>query len=397
MIETPILSRNYQLELVASKYSVQDQHMVSSGPLPHKLKEVKELVLLVNTTLNDNLDTFLIPDIPVNGQILHHNNTSVTYEDSSQFLFDNAHKFNDPSNPLTITLQFRLGIEDDGTSMDDLLLKANHLKLIGCFKFKFYIFKIVTHQKLDKFKMPPVEYYKYLNCIGFRFDTDIIPTIPFESREESKHNYIRTVNYHIPITIWWLSKDLEELHLGQKIRLLGTKYVDYKFPKLVNHSFECYDHVTENNWTKFFEKNDSIKCLTLRNFQAGYYRHFEKLDKITLIGFETILKSVQLKGNLWSAKMIYLHGVPVEFTSVAAQKRHVETETLFYLWSTEVTKTTTDSLKLLSKVYKFELVEIPFLPYCQTSLKSDAYRRNLHRNDHLVEIIPPSEFIYETV
>ncbi|KAK6463622.1 hypothetical protein DFJ63DRAFT_335144 [Scheffersomyces coipomensis] len=223
---------------------------MSLSPLPDKFKGITDLVLLVDTTGNDDLDKIIIPDIPTVGQILDHNNHNVNYKESSKFFFDNVRRFKGSPYTINITLQFKLGLHDDGSSMNDLLLKANFIQQIGCFKFKFYIFKIVTHQCPDPFVMPALGYFQFLDCIGFRFDTDVIPKRVSENEISNMKYYKHTVNYHIPISILWLREGLQELHLGQKVRLLGSEVIHLKFPNLVNIGFECYDLISCQNWNE---------------------------------------------------------------------------------------------------------------------------------------------------
>ncbi|KAK6463630.1 hypothetical protein DFJ63DRAFT_335153 [Scheffersomyces coipomensis] len=166
---------NHDLDEVVTEAFIRNISMVNFDPLPDKLNGISNLVLLVDTTLNDDFDNIMIPDIPTIGQILYHNDNEImNYEDSSQFFFDNAHKFKNPLQPLTITLQFKLGIHDDGSSMIDLLSKANYIKRMGYFNFKLYIFQIVTGQEPENFKIPPLELFEDLNCIEFKFDTSQI-------------------------------------------------------------------------------------------------------------------------------------------------------------------------------------------------------------------------------
>ncbi|KAK6463644.1 hypothetical protein DFJ63DRAFT_312952 [Scheffersomyces coipomensis] len=373
--------------------------------IPNELRGITDLVLVVDTTLDDDLERVIIPDIPTVGPILLHNNYTVDYEHHSNLLFDNAHKFKNQLSPVTITLQFRLGLEDNGSSMIELLLKANDLRTLGNFKFKIYIFKIVSHQKPDPFKIPALEYFINLNPIGFRFDTDIMPSIPFISDEESGIKYHKNVNTHIPITISWLGKDLEELHLGQKVRLIGTDYLDLKFPKLVNHSFECYDLVTSHNWPVFFSKNVTIKCLTLRNFQTAYYQVFSSsFDKVTLIGFERSIKDRLLMEYLFSTKTLYFYGVPFQFGEWYALNPFVtafpiKTEAIYYSmnpdWSSDFKMKIYYSIMRLRLKFNINICEVPFLPHHQMTFKSDDFHNTLHYGDYLAGEIKPAEFKYD--
>ncbi|KAK6463344.1 hypothetical protein DFJ63DRAFT_334882 [Scheffersomyces coipomensis] len=295
----------------AKEYSIQNPLKVNNDPLPDKFNEISDIVLLVDTTINDNKENLIFPDIPTEGDILYHNAEGVNYEQSSQYLFDNVHKFSNSSKPLTVTLQFKLGLEDDGTSMDDLLLKANFLNQLGCFKFKIYIFKIVPYQKDDPFKMPPLRYFKNLNCIGFRFDTDIIVNsidCSDITEKEEEIYYYKNANHHIPIMIGWLSEDLEELHLGHKVRLPQKKFTDLRFPKLSSLGVECYDAITKHNFNFFIlNHKDVIKKLMLRDVDFWMFSELKLLEEVTFVGY-SIMFSWNIR-RLTSIKNIYWYGI----------------------------------------------------------------------------------------
>ncbi|KAK6460167.1 hypothetical protein DFJ63DRAFT_338116 [Scheffersomyces coipomensis] len=373
------MSQNHSIAQEIDQQLIQDPSMVNQDPLPDKLQGITNLVLLVDTTLNDDFENLLIKEVPTEGQILHHNNNEVNYEDSSQFLFDNAHKFNEESEPLIITLQFKLGLLDDGSSMIDMLLKANAIKEFGKFKFKFYIFKIVAHQKKDSFVMPSELYFKDLNCIGFRFDTDLVPKIHNLSRDEKENEYHRNVNHHIPISISWLGQDIEELHLGQKVRLDGYEYCEYKFPKLVDHGFECYDQVTSHNWAALLYHHNNLRNMIFQDFQSGqiYLAVELHVEKLYLIGFEMPVRHYHWVLYLWGAKEIYLHGTAIDpdyIIEEALFQLPIVTKTIYYSsnpnWSSGVAEKTISILNELSSRFSIKLVEVPFLPEYQSACKS---------------------------
>ncbi|KAK6464999.1 hypothetical protein DFJ63DRAFT_332443 [Scheffersomyces coipomensis] len=372
-------SHSHSIAQEIDQQFIQDPSMVNQDPLPDKLQGITNLVLLVDTTLNDDFENLLIKEVPTEGQILYHNNSEANYKDSSQFLFDNAHKFNEASEPLIVTLQFKLGLLDDGSSMTDLLLKANAIKAIGNFEFKLYIFKIVAHQKKDSFVMPSELYFKDLNCIGFRFDTDLVPKIHNLSRDEKEVEYHRNVNHHIPISISWLGQNIEELYLGQKVRLDGYEFCEYKFPKLVDHGFECYDQVTSHNWAPFLYHNNTLKKVVFQDFQSGriYLDVRLHVEKLYLIGFEIPVMHYHWVLYLWGAKEIYLHGTAIDpyYTiDEALFQLPIVTKTIHYSsnpdWSSGVAEKTISILNELSSRFQIKLVEVPFLPEHQTACKS---------------------------
>ncbi|KAK6463651.1 hypothetical protein DFJ63DRAFT_127575 [Scheffersomyces coipomensis] len=387
MIRVPRFAKTYE----GNEFSFDELFIFNQTTLPDTFKFITDLVLLVDTTKSDNFDNLLIPDIPIKGQVLHHNDRKVDYEDSSKLFFDNAKNFDNKSFPLTITLQFKLGLEDDGMSMRDLLFKAIELVPMG-FKFKVYIFKIVSHQGPDTFRMPPADFLRLLNCIGFRFDTDFIPNAAFTSQQLWKRDYHRNVNHHIPITISWLGKDLEELHLGQKVRLASTDYIYLEFQKLIDHSYECYDVASIQNWSGFLvNNNSSFKYLKLRDFQTGYYCPFVGLDKLVLIGFELPIEVHKMFTYLLSSKEIHLCGVAIQqcpkyFENVNSS---CITEMIYFscdpAWSDEITQTSIESLQFISLKFQINLFEVPFLPQHQASCKTGAIYNQLHRRVRLGE------------
>ncbi|KAK6460264.1 hypothetical protein DFJ63DRAFT_337634 [Scheffersomyces coipomensis] len=343
-----------------SKYYADDSSENDEYSLPSKS------ILLVDTTLNDNLDNLLIPDIPTKGQILLHNNKDVSYEDSSNFFFDNVRKLKDSPQPITITLQFRLGLHDDGSSLNDLL--ANFLQKLGCFKFKFYIFKI---------------YFKALDIIGFRFDTDLIPKILDLSEEDQEANYLKNVNFHIVLDISWLKADIEEIHLGQKIRLDGYEYYKLVFPKLTNLGFECYDLVTSHNWAVFlYLNNKQRKSLILRDFQSGriFVNVKLRVDKLYLIGSELPIMMFEIIKYLWEAKEIHLYGTALCYEDLECNINQlpVVTETIYYSPNPNSPSQDADvynkGIKKFCSDNEISLIEVPFLPEYQTAVKSTMLR-----------------------
>ncbi|KAK6464613.1 hypothetical protein DFJ63DRAFT_334169 [Scheffersomyces coipomensis] len=279
----------------------------TSGSLPQPLQQISNIVLLVDKITNTNLDTYLLPDIPVQGKILHHNDPSVPYEKSSKLFFDNIAKFYKTN--YTITLQFKFGIDEDGSSMTDLINLANNIAPIGCFNFKIYIFKIVG-DKPNEFKLPANELLKPLNCIGFRFDTnylrvdkDFFNLVKKKLGPEESYDplfmkriyddYNNKIKYHIPICPDWLSNDLEELHLGQQVFISGWFFYNKhnnSFPNLKTVSIECYETYTKSRFEEFIQNHClSIKMLTLRDFPLGSLYGFKKLEKLVMIGRTSVL------------------------------------------------------------------------------------------------------------
>ncbi|KAK6463031.1 hypothetical protein DFJ63DRAFT_334596 [Scheffersomyces coipomensis] len=257
------------------------------SPLHPQFKGISNIVLQVDTTLYDQNENLVMPELLVEGLILKHKINDdfdpIPYEQSSQCFFDNAHKFYS-NTPLVITLQFKLGLDDDGTSMNDLLLKMNFLSKLGHFNLNIYIYKTLEDGHPTEFNMPPVSYFKKLkNIIGFRFETDHISP-------DNKLSYDKIVNHHLKLNISWLDDvELEELYLGQKIRVIDISHL--KFPKLKSLGFECKDYATSYNFGYFLRRHFSIiKHLTLRDFLGPVYINLESvaLESFTFIGYETI-------------------------------------------------------------------------------------------------------------
>ncbi|KAK6463030.1 hypothetical protein DFJ63DRAFT_312353 [Scheffersomyces coipomensis] len=256
----------------------------SCTTLHNQFEGVPNIVLSVDTTLNDTFEEeFLLPELSVHGLLLKHNindyTTPIPYEQSSQCFIDNAHKF-DSNNPLVITLQFKLGLEDNGTSMFDLLEKMNKCAKLGSFKFKVYIYKSVGDEPYHNFKMPPPSLFKQLNgIIGFRFETDNI-------------RYL--IDYHdiwedlLKISLGWLEGEpLEELYIGQRIIIIDDITHLY-FPNLETIGFECKDYITSYNFSFFIRKHRSIiKNLILRDFKSPIDVLFGDtlLENLTIMGY----------------------------------------------------------------------------------------------------------------
>ncbi|KAK6463029.1 hypothetical protein DFJ63DRAFT_312352 [Scheffersomyces coipomensis] len=263
------------------QYRIQDPSNVHT-PLPNQFEGISKLVLQVDTTLND-VEELLLPELSVHGLLLKHNISDYTipipYEQSSQCFIDNAHKF-DSNNPLVITLQFKLGINDNGTSMFDLLEKMNKCARLGSFKFKVYIYKSVGDEPCHNYKIPPPSLFKQLNgIIGFRFETDNI-------------RYL--IDYHdiwkemLKISLGWLEGEpLEELYIGQRIIIIDDITHLY-FPNLETIGFECKDYITSYNFSFFIRKHRSIiKNLVLRDFVSpiDVLLGDTLLENLTLIGY----------------------------------------------------------------------------------------------------------------
>ncbi|KAK6463454.1 hypothetical protein DFJ63DRAFT_118676 [Scheffersomyces coipomensis] len=197
--------------------------------------------------------------------------------------------------------------------MNDLLLRVNFLTRLGYFIFKVYIFKIIADKKKDKFIMPPLQYFTKLKCIGFRFDTDVIPSVDYENDsfrfEEARIDYFEKVVYHIPIMIDWLGEELEELHLGQKIRVNEETFVEKKFPKLTTLGVECYDFITMHNFEIFIEKHGEVlRCLTLRGSGFRKFECLKALEKMVSIAQAYTPSEDFWKLSKISLKEIHIHG-----------------------------------------------------------------------------------------
>ncbi|KAK6463456.1 hypothetical protein DFJ63DRAFT_334990 [Scheffersomyces coipomensis] len=363
MIEGSRFSRNFDLETIAAQYSFQNINKVDHHPLPDKLVGIKNIVLLVDTTSNDNLDDLIIQPIPTEG---------IEYEETSQFLFEQGHKFDDASNPLTITLQFKLGLEDDGTSMNDLLLRANFLTRLGFFKFKVYIFKVMTDKKKDKFIMPPLHYFTQLKCVGFRFDTDIFPVIEYSIPEylrfdEMVADYFDKVCNHMPLNIDWLGEELEELHLGQKLRVSNEKFCNRRFPKLTTLGVECYDIITMHNFEILLKNHgDIIRNLTLRDSMFRQFQYLKSIERFILIAHHAGEASASCnKFTTDSLKEIHMYGFrfPVTETTFVKEKNLKKFfYSIFYEEEYQIHSLEEDEIELL-KSKGIETIEVPFLPY----------------------------------
>ncbi|KAK6459917.1 hypothetical protein DFJ63DRAFT_337877 [Scheffersomyces coipomensis] len=258
--------------------STQVETKLDESTLPDKLKGTTNLVILDDSTFTDSLDNLLIPPVPTEGQILYHNKPSASYEESSQLFFDNAHKFNNPDSPLVITLQFKLGSNDDGKSMNDLISKANIINMMGNFKFKLYIFKIVIDKQPDKFKLPPVE-----DLTPLKRNEDVAMYNKLEVDYKERHSC------QPKISISWLGPEIQELHLGQKVRLDVFIKRDYptKFPNLETVGFESYYAGTVWTMGELVKSNGSlIKTITLGSMRSVLLENLPVLQKCTVRGYE---------------------------------------------------------------------------------------------------------------
>ncbi|KAK6464279.1 hypothetical protein DFJ63DRAFT_311577 [Scheffersomyces coipomensis] len=305
--------RNIDQDRHAIQRMIQDESKVNQDTLPEKLNGITDIVLLVNTTQNEDLSKLLIVPVETKGQILYHNNPSVAYEESSQLLFDNAHKFNNPECPLTVTLQFKLGSHEDGKILNDLILKANAIDFLGCFKFKLYIFKIVD-ERPNIFEMPPSVYLTPLNCIAFRFDSnfvhrsvdDDICNLQFK---EFKHTYPT-------VSISWLGTELEELHIGPKVRIIEQEktLTSGKFPKLQIFGSECNEFQTMLTLEKILLHNkDSIKNLTLFSDPMLVIPYpMPSLEKCVVRGYH-LLSNRRRAWLFYTAKSAHCYGQRFEY------------------------------------------------------------------------------------
>ncbi|KAK6464280.1 hypothetical protein DFJ63DRAFT_311578 [Scheffersomyces coipomensis] len=293
---------------------IQDESKVNQDTLPEKLNGITDIVLLVDTTQNEDLSKLLIVPVETKGQILYHNNPSVAYEESSQFFFDNAHKFNNPECPLTVTLQFKLGSHEDGKILNDLILKANAIDFLGCFKFKLCIFKIVDEHS-DIFEMPPSVYLTQLKFIAFRFDSDFVhkPSLDDMYNQEQYRRYKDT--YPI-VSISWLGPELEELHIGPKVRIVEQEKTITcgKYPKLQIFGAECNDMKTVVRLGKvLFHNKDSIKNLTLYSGPTLLIPYpMPSLEKCVIRGYY-LLPNMREAWLFYTAKSAHCYGERFEY------------------------------------------------------------------------------------
>ncbi|KAK6461910.1 hypothetical protein DFJ63DRAFT_320195 [Scheffersomyces coipomensis] len=359
MSDIPIYLRRIIEQLDDVQFSIQDKENVNQDPLPEKLSGISHIVLQNDTTRFDDLDGIVIPDIPLEGEVLYHNQ-SVDYDNSSQFLFDNAHKFNDPTNPLIVTLYFKLGFDDDERPLYDLILRANSLQQLGSFKFKIYIFKFVDHEKPNRFMMPKLDYLMKLNIIAFRFDTDMIP----ENTPTNDFDFYQdTIRCQPSIPICWLSSELEELYIGQKVSLEG-QIQGLTFPKLSSLGIESYDIISCHNLSFLVNShNHLIKTLTLRDDSSAIeIPDMPVLEKCTLIGNSDDYISRLYTALRW-AKVLYCYGCQFHFLSDVLgdlDLAHSDIE-LFYSVDSRDPDSTRREAERLNSAYGIRTTEVPLL------------------------------------
>ncbi|KAK6197568.1 uncharacterized protein RJT21DRAFT_58294 [Scheffersomyces amazonensis] len=194
------------------------------------------VIILVRTMMEDEFINYY-PRYPLAGQIFIHNiqkyDSSIPYENTSSFYFDNFHKFK--STPQDITLQFILGKDDDGSSIRPLLKKLLYYRKYKP-KLSLHIYRNFKEGIRSNFFMPYRLMSKF-KWFGFRFDTDYIS----KGFKMKYHDLMRSFPI---IRLEKLDKNLQELHLGQKLRVRGYN----SLRKLSSITFECCDLESQISW-----------------------------------------------------------------------------------------------------------------------------------------------------
>ncbi|KAK6463467.1 hypothetical protein DFJ63DRAFT_312779 [Scheffersomyces coipomensis] len=150
--------------------------------------QISSLVVSVNTTKLGNISTSIIPPLPLHGLIIHYNREEQpAYNDNDysqnedwDYLVKNIEKLH-RLGLKHITLHFRLGLDDCGSSILPVITFFHHYWTKN-FNFEIYILKMVSCQN---FKMPPTEYLEGFPHMSFKIDTSYVG-----NRDEDQALYI---------------------------------------------------------------------------------------------------------------------------------------------------------------------------------------------------------------